>query len=102
MRYEKPLVIDLQSTTRQATGLEPLACISGSGPGLAQSCGTGNSADYSCVLGNLPYTNGGSCLAGPAPGSASDCYTGGAANFECGAGVGATMGSSCTVGPSNI
>jgi hypothetical protein len=104
MKYEKPIVMDLNARARHAAGQGPLACINGvTATGSGESCGAGNSADFTCLSGTSGYFSF-SCLSG---GSAStgDCLNGTAATGYCSGGSG-QLGSpdpyGCSAGPTIV
>jgi len=84
MRYEKPVVINLNN---RAVSGAPEACLSGATP--TGACGTGNSGD----------TTDDDCLAGTtAGGDGASCLSGGSAVPECASG-GLGDSASCASGP---
>lgn len=103
MRYEKPIVIELDRGAQRAKGQDPLACISGdSAAGGLQSCGVGNSAAWSCGGGISPSESYALCYPGTGPGAGADCFTGTAPAGYCGAGATARADPlGCNVGTSN-
>jgi len=85
MRYEKPVIIDLNGGARAAGG-DPLACINGTGATSGgETCGNGPSAAYTCALGTAgPY--GELCIGGSNPGGGSEDCFGGSGAYFCGSG----------------
>lgn len=92
MRYQKPVVMELGSRTRQAKGQDPLACINGTAASGQMICETGSDG-FAAYLTD--------CLAGTAPtGYAyTACIAGGSATWECSAGGGASWNWTCATGP---
>lgn len=66
MRYEKPVVMNLDAQAR-AAGQEPLGCISGA-----------DANNYVCATGGVAYPDIGPCTSGPTPGTGwpTVCATG--------------------------
>ena len=100
MHYEKPLVIDLNSTAR---GAGPRLCLSGGAEtDPDESCSTGTGAGWSCA----PGTSGGGnalCVGGTNPGDQNDCASGTTVSGFCLAGPSPLAGSTgCRVGPSAV
>jgi len=93
MRYEKPLVMDLDARTVE--GQEPLSCYSGDQPGGWEYCGDGAGGSQfanPCITGHA---------AGGDPGLPVVCLAGPAATY-CDAGAAGTgIGDDCTTGPSD-
>jgi len=95
MRYQRPVLINLQGPARYADGQGPMACVSGPSAGNdVQSCATGTGAllacgsgiggaspDYLCAAGG---TAGGDCLVGSWAGGYCESGGGGANDpFGC-------------------
>jgi hypothetical protein len=101
MKYEKPVVMDLNSRARRAAGMDPLACVSGPAATGFEACGTGTGAGFNCLAGT-GGAGGPSCLSGGVA-NGGDCISGASAiPGYCSAG-GAEAGSpdpnGCSAGP---
>ena len=98
MRYEKPIVMNLNARARPAAGQGPLGCVSGPAAGQWESCGSGGSA-WSCLTGGRPRGYQ-SCMPGDEAGLGGDCLSGTEVSYSCEAG---TYGSDdpygCNSGP---
>ena len=93
MRYERPIVMDLNAQAR-ASGQEPLGCYDGSVADIPPN--------EVCFVGGTATGSEQPCWAGNAPGSAApgDCI-GGTSAFYCEAGAeGGIDPGGCRVGPS--
>ena len=87
MRYEKPIVMNLNVRARSTTGQGPLGCVAGPAAGVWESCGSGGSATWGCSVGGAA---GGypSCMSGGAASSGGDCLSGTSVRYYCEAGTG--------------
>ena len=99
MRYEKPIVMDLNA--RAASGQVPLACIAGGGVTPPGGCVPGSN-DAACYAGTGGTEYSGDCIPGVSAGPDASCLAGNAADWECAAGVTPVYSGACTVGPSNV
>jgi hypothetical protein len=99
MRYEKPVVMELNERALSGTG--SLACQSGPVVSPTSACNTG-SLDVACYAGGGGTFDTADCRAGSdATVGAGSCLSGGTAGYECAAGSSPVYVRSCTVGPSN-
>ena len=99
MKYEKPMVQDLNSPARTAAGSDPLSCIPGGGDVLFCVPGTVAGSDV-CAPGGADTS--GECGSGANPGLGNSCLSGGTADtgMVCTAGGGGIVGDNCGAGPS--
>jgi hypothetical protein len=93
MRYDKPIVMDLNARARFAAGQGPLGCYDGGAAGSSSEiCYTGTGA-------NFTYEP---CWTGSSPADNADCIGGTSAYYcESGAGGGSDP-DGCRVGPSVV
>ncbi len=99
MRYEKPIVVNLNA--RATNGQDPLACFPG-GTVAPVACATGaNDTFCETGTGGVVYP-GQDCYNGVTPVAGYTCAAGGTAGYECAAGATPTHGGVCTVGPSAV
>jgi hypothetical protein len=85
MRYEKPVVMELNARAR-VTGQTPNACIAGLEADGNETCVDGALAGWACVPGGNPGS-GSACAPGINPGAGGDCADGSSA-FLCVPGIG--------------
>ena len=100
MRYQKPIVVELNASAR-ASGQVPLSCMSGTGATAYEGvCGAGTSPTYNAACASGP-ANAGDCAGGAT--AAFTCLSGVDTyyHYECAAGTGGGAGS-CTMGPSFV
>ena len=97
MRYEKPVVMNLNAGARSATGDWPLGCFSGA---------VGNGLWNDCQYGTSGAGMANQCIDGPDPGTSADpvCITGINPTVSlCQSGTGGSdFGDSCEFGPSDV
>ena len=100
MKYEKPVVMNLNARARRATG-GPLGCVSGPAATDFEACGVGTGAGFNCLTG-AGGAGGPSCLSGTVA-DGGDCLSGTSAiPGYCSAGGAETVNPDpygCSVGP---
>ena len=74
MRYEKPIVMNLNARARSAAGQVPLGCVSGPAATGFEACGVGTGAGFNCLAGT-GGAGGPSCLSGGVA-DGGDCLSG--------------------------
>jgi len=100
MRYEKPIVMNLNARARPAAGQGPLGCVSGPAAGQWESCGSGGFATWSCLTGGSAGPTQ-SCMSGGAATGGGDCLSGTSVSYYCEAGTGGSNDpDGCHVEPS--
>lgn len=85
MKYEKPVVMNLNARARRVDGQGTLGCVSGpAATGSGETCGVGTGAGFNCLSGGGGAA-GPSCLSGMSA-SGGDCLSGSNATGYCSAG----------------
>ncbi len=100
MKYQKPIVMNLNARAQFADGQGPEGCVSGPAAGTWESCGDGGSATWGCTVGGAAGAYP-SCMPGGAASGGGDCLGGSAVQYYCEAGTsGGNDPYGCVTGPS--